>query len=96
VGNIDAQFLEGADGMGAGRLAFQSADARRHDTAIRPSTRGVTEQPFGHRAATNIPCAYEQNGLHSGDNASKPCGGRRQTSTAKICCFILKEKQSRL
>src|ERR1700733_9712880 len=84
MGDVDAQFFEGAHGMGTGWLALQRADSRRDDTAIRPSTRGVAEKPFGHRAATNIPSANKQNGFHSCDKAIKPCSQPRKTSTEKM------------
>ena len=56
-GDIHAQFLEGAHGVGTGRLALQGADPGGEHAAIRPPTRGVAEQPFGHRAAANVPGA---------------------------------------
>ena len=70
LGNIDVQLLEGAHGVGAGRLALHGAHPGGNSLAIRPALRGVAKKALGHRTAADITRANEKNGLHSCDNSS--------------------------
>jgi hypothetical protein len=70
LGNVNAQLLEGAHGMGAGGLALQSAHPCGNGLAIRPARGGVAKKALGHRTATDITGANKKNGLHSCDKSS--------------------------
>ena len=65
LGNIDAQLVQGADGVQAGRLTFQgAADTGTHNVEIIASPCGVAKKTLGHGAAANISRANKQNGSH--------------------------------
>jgi hypothetical protein len=67
LGNINAKFPEGADGVRAGRLAFKGADSSRNRGYVIAAPCGVAEKALSHRTTTNISGANEQNCSHSSD-----------------------------
>ena len=57
--DIDAQLPQGDDGIGTWRLTRRGSHTGRHDTYVIASLESVPEQPFGHRAATDVSSANE-------------------------------------
>ena len=86
LGNIDAQLLEGAHGMGAGRLALHGAHAGGNSLEIRPALRGVAKKALGHRTAADIARANEKNGPHSWNRVNVAvCHENRQPRKSAAC-----------
>jgi hypothetical protein len=50
--------------MWRGRLAVNRAEARRQNKEFAATVHGLAKKPLGHRAATDIAGANEQNRFH--------------------------------
>ena len=64
IGNINAQFANGFDGVGAGRLAIHRAESGGHHAKISVALNRVPKDSLGHRTPANVPRANKKDGLH--------------------------------
>jgi hypothetical protein len=67
IGDVDVEFLHHFDGVGAGGLSIDGADASGLDMDVLATFGHVAEKTFGHGATTDVASADKENAFHGRD-----------------------------